>query len=128
MNRIVLVGVMAIGLGAVGGCITAERAAGITRDAQGNPVSDGTGGIAGTLLNFIIPGAATVVAAGAAAYANAKRGQWKEAALSTFETIEAAGATPQGQAIKAQLAEHHKTAGVYKFVKSVLDTEGINKP
>lgn len=109
----------------IGGCVVAEKAAGIHRDpVTGEPSSDGTGGIAGNLLNILIPGAGAVVAAAAAAYANAKRSQWKNAAMSTFEAIEAFKKTAQGEKVwddlKGKLGEAHATAEVTKIVEKAL--------
>jgi hypothetical protein len=97
------------------GCAFVRSIFGIS---EGGDKSDGTGGIVGTLINYLIPGAGAVVAAGAGIYADLKRREWKKAAISTFQTINAvAGNGP----LKERLAEAHKAAGVATFVESALD-------
>jgi hypothetical protein len=99
---------------ALSGCAIFEPLFGIKRDGE----ADGSGGIVGTLLNVILPGAGAVVAAGAGIYADLKRRQWKKAAMATFQTINAvAGSGP----LKERLAEAHDKAGVAGFVEAALD-------
>lgn len=116
---------LALAIGGMVSCKLLEPAVGVRTDpVTGEKSSDGTGGVAGNILNLLIPGAAAVVAAGAAAYANAKRGQWKNAALSTFEAVEAFKKTPQGEKVwddlKGKLGDYHAAAEVQGLVNKAL--------
>lgn len=120
MKRLVLGGVLLLGLG-LGGCSLFEKSIGVTTDpVTGQKSSNGTGGIAGGLLGIIVPGAPAIIAALAAVYANAKRKQWKDAALSTFEAVEAFKNSPAGQKVwddlKTRLGETQAQAQVQEFV------------
>lgn len=127
-----LVGVAASTAAMLSGCGLIESAVGVERDpVTGEVRSDGTGGVAGAVANWFLPGVGTLIGAGAAAYANAKRKQWKLAALSTFKGVEEFSETQTGAVVadrlKAKLAEHHTGAKVLTFVDAALDREGINK-
>ena len=88
MKRVLLIVVAALAL-VSGGCAPIEALLGIKTDPKtGQKTSDGGGGVAGTVANYFWPGLGTLIGAGAAAYANAKRKQWKAAAIATFEGVE----------------------------------------
>lgn len=132
MRKIVLAAVLIFGI-QLAGCALVESAFGIKQNpVTGQKESDGTGGVAGSILNILIPGAGMVVTSLAAAYVNAKRKQWKNAAVATFAGVEAFGNTEIGEAVvdklKATLASHHTGAKILPFVDAVLSKEGINKP
>lgn len=97
---------------------------GIREDNDGKKTSDGTGGIFGTLLNYVIPGSGALVAAGAGVYCDMKRRQWKSAATSSMQAIEQYKGTPDGAAVwdglKKKLGESHATAKIKDFVDVYL--------
>jgi hypothetical protein len=126
MKRIMMCATLGLCLG-IAGCGVLEGAFGISRDpVTGEVIQDPGGGVVGTGLNWFIPGAGTLLGAALAAYANAKRGQWKKAAQATFKGVEEfAEANPSGAELKEKLAKHHQANKVYTFVKTALDKEGI---
>ena len=84
---------------------------GVHTGADGKPVSDGSGGPLGTLVGLFAPWATTAIVGLAGAYADAKRRNWKAAAVSTVKTIEDFKATPQGSKVwdglKKKLVKAH---------------------
>jgi len=109
------------------GCTVLESAVGIKRDAAGNVTHDGTGGAAGVVLNYVLPGLGTLVAAAATWYAKRQRDerQQSEAAnIATFRGIEAY----EDPKLKKHIASYHVMAHVQDFVSNVLTKEGINQP
>ena len=125
MRRFLLAAVVIVALGAVG-CSTIKSALGLSTDpTTGEVKSDGTGGVAGSVLNYLIPGAGALLAAVAGAYArreNAKRKESDKAAAVTYKAIE----DYEDPDLKVELAEAHKAAGVQSIVEKVLVKEGIN--
>lgn len=129
MKRFLLGSVLVLALYG-GGCKIFEPAVGVQTDpVTGEKTSDGTGGPAGGILNIILPGAAAVIASLAAAYANAKRGQWKSAFLSTAQAVEAFKNTQAGrgvwEALKQKLGEKQAGVEIQEFVTTALKVEGI---
>ena len=125
MKRLILFGAILLGLGgSAGGCRVFEGAAGVHTDpVTGEKSSDGTGGIAGGLLGILIPGAPAVIAALAAAYANAKRKQWKNAALSTFEAVESFKETDQGKKVWSELKDRLGAAQAEVKIQEFVDEQ-----
>lgn len=97
---------------------------GVRKDKDGKDTSDGSGGIIGTLLNYVLPGTGALVAAGAGAYCDLKRRQWKKAATTSWDAIEEYKATPVGavhwKTLKAKLGESHAAAKIQGFVDKYL--------
>jgi hypothetical protein len=119
--------------GFLASCGIFERATGVQTDpVTGEKTSDGTGGPVGNILGIIFPGAAAVIAAIAAAYANAKRRDWKAAFLSTAEAVEAFKNTAAGRqvwdALKEKLGEKQAAAEIQAFVNEKLREENITTP
>jgi hypothetical protein len=120
MRRGVLIGVMAAGLGLLGGCALFQGGT----DADGNPtpapITTIVGGVAsvlgygwiGTLLGVVTTG-----------YATWKGSGWKKAAVSTFAAIEAwKKANPAvWEGLKAKLGAEHADAHVTKLVDKALE-------
>lgn len=118
--------------GFLSGCALVESLVGVKRDPKTGAVqSDGTGGVAGSILNIVVPGAGAVLAAAAAAYANARSGKWKKAFISTAEAVEAWKETEEGKAqwesLRKKLGDHHAAQAIQGFVDKVLTKQAINK-
>lgn len=138
--RIPAVALLCLALGLGGICVSCgpikdavNWAFGISTDPNtGEPKSDGSGGPAGSVLNLLIPGAGTALGFAVAAYTNAKRRQWKAAAVSSFKAVEEFAQTEPGKPVaaklKEKLGEKHAAAKVWALVNAVLDKEKINKP
>lgn len=132
MKKLLLVMTCTLALG-LSGCVVFEAIFGISHPAgKGSPpVADGTGGIGGQILGYLIPGAAAVAASAAAAYANAKRRDWKAAALSTFEALSAFKDTDLGQKawaeLKPKLISAHTEAEITDFVQQALKKLSLDK-
>lgn len=98
---------------------------GVTTGPDGQPVSDGTGGIAGSLLGTLFPWAGTAIAGAAGIYCDLKRRNWKAAFTSTAKAIEDFKSSPEGKkiwdALKAKLGESQAAAAVQGFVDKYLD-------
>ena len=85
----------------------------------GGSSSDTPGAVAGTILNYFIPGAGAVVAAIGGIYGKIRGGQakkQKKLTESTFATIEKHGDLPKAE-LKKELARAHKDAGVELLAK-----------
>lgn len=119
MSRVRLTAIAFCALGVlialfITGCAVFEPLFGIKPKGE----SDGTGGVVGTIINYLIPGAGALVAAGAGVYADLKRREWKKAAISTFSAINAVAGTGP---LKEVLAKAHAAAGVSSTVEAALD-------
>ena len=80
---------LALGLG---GCALF----GVHTGPDGTTIAEPGGGIVGTVAGWAgLPWVGTVIGGLAAAYANARRGKWKDAATSTFDAIEEAKTVPE---------------------------------
>ena len=105
---------------ALGGCAFLDSLFGVKPD--GTPT--GGGGVLGTVGSIVgmwIPGATAVVTGLGGIYAALRGKRWKDAAVSTFKTIEAgAEAGKQVTELKKDLATAHRDAGVYELVKAVV--------
>ena len=87
-----------------GGCGVVRAIFGITEDPKtGVTTTDGKGGPVGSILNWLIPGAGAVVAAGAGVYADIKRRSWKDALIKTAQGVEAFKATSEGERVWEKL-------------------------
>ncbi|WP_333674856.1 hypothetical protein [Glutamicibacter sp.] len=107
------------------GCGIFEAAAGVKKNPDGTVTTNGTGGVVGAVLNYFLPGAGALVAAGATYYArraNVAKAEAEKAAVTTFKAIE----SYDDPDLKKLLASYHSTAGVQGFVNGVLVKEGIN--
>ena len=108
----------------LGGCAALDGLFGVKPD--GTP--DGTGGPAGTIgtiLGMWIPGATAVVTGLGGLYAAIRGKRWKDAAVATFETIEAgATAGKSVSALKDDLKAAHEAAGVGGMVNAVVSQYG----
>jgi len=122
MRRFALGFVVILALGTMGGC----SLFGVTKNpTTGQTESDGKGGVVGTVANFLgFPWVATAIAGLAAAYANAKRKDWKAAFMSTAEAVEAFKNTEQGQKVWAELKDKlgatQAEAKIQEFVDAQL--------
>ena len=121
MKRLGLFVVLGLVLGSICGCALF----GITHDAEGNPVSDGKGGIVGGVVGTFFPWATTLIAGAAGVYADLKRRNWKAAFTSTSKALEDFKATPEGKkvwdALKEKLGESQATAAIQGFVDKYLE-------
>ncbi len=123
MRRVLLCGVILLGLG-IGGCGILGSAFGVKTDpTTGETTSDGTGGVVGSVAHAIgMPWAATGIAALAGLYAEYKRRGWKAAALSTFDAVEKwKGENPSvWTGLKDKLGAAHAEAHVTAIVEKAL--------
>lgn len=109
------------------GCALFEAAAGVTKDKNGNVIVDPAGGVAGAVLNYILPGAGALIAAAATFYArnaNKEKKEAEQANVATFRGIE----DYEDPELKKHLAKYHEMARVKNFVDTVLLKDGINPP
>jgi hypothetical protein len=116
VRGLVLVGLLALG-GGVMGCALF----GVTTGEDGKPVSDGKGGIVGTVVGTWFPWAGTLIAGAAGVYADAKRRGWKSAAVSTVASVEQwkTAHPEQWDALKKVLSDSHERAKVKSYIDAL---------
>lgn len=118
---------IAVALGLVlgmGGCAALDWAVGVKPDGSRDP-SGGPVGVAAPLVDAILPGAGAALAAAGGLWAALRARKWRNAAIATFDVIEAGAKAGKGvRALKEDLAQAHREAGVYELVKGVVDRYG----
>ena len=95
---------------------------GIATGPDGQPISDGKGGIVGAVAGTFWPWLGTLIAGAAGTYVEVKRRNWKAATVKTVQAVEEFKATPEGSRVwdklKNKLVEKHG-AKVSKLVDSL---------
>jgi type IV pilus biogenesis protein CpaD/CtpE len=110
------------------GCAALDWAAGVDPKTGEKTETPSPAERAAPIADVILPGAGGLLAAAAGLWAAIRGRQWKQAAISTFETIEHGAKV--GQAVgdlKKDLARVHEKVGVYELVNKVVrkfDKEG----
>lgn len=112
---------------AMGGCSLLDWAVGIRSDGSRDPAGGPVGAVA-PFADVFLPGAGAVLAAAGGLWAALRGRKWKQAAISTFETIEAGARAGKGvRDLKKDLARAHEAAGIYGLVKAVVDRYGHSR-
>lgn len=129
MGKCWLVGLLVL-VPFVSGMATCDKAAGIEYDPvtktyvkkDGSPIET-----AGKLADYAVPGAGFLSALLVGIYAKIRTGQYKEAAVSTYEGIEEFKQTPEGAAVWDKMKDTLAKKQKGKLVKSLLVKAGFSK-
>ncbi len=107
-----------------GGCSTLDWFFGVKEDGSRDP-SGGPSGTVAPIADGLLPGTGALIAAAGGLWAAIRGKKWKDAAIATFDTIEAAAQAGKGvRDLKKDLAKAHEEAGVLGLVKKVVEKYG----
>lgn len=103
------------------GCAALDWAAGVDPQTGEKTATPSPAERAAPIADVLLPGAGGLLAAAAGLWAAIRGRQWKQAAVSTFETIEHGAKVGQAVAdLKKDLAKVHEKVGVYGLVNKVV--------
>lgn len=124
MKKIVCAVIVLLALG-IGGCAALDWFYGVNPDGttkSGEHASPKPpASVAAPIVDLFLPGAGALLGAVGTLWAAVRGRMWKKAAITTFDVIEAGANAGKGvMALKRDLAQAHKEAGIYGLVNKVV--------